>query len=59
MGTDRLQVAGAAPTSSFVSQVLQTMTQDVSGSAVLHLSDTHTVTLQGITAGHVNASLFS
>jgi Ca2+-binding RTX toxin-like protein len=58
IGTDKLQIAGAAPSSSFVAQLLQTMTQDPSGGAVLHLSPTHSVTLQGISTSEVNTTFF-
>jgi Ca2+-binding RTX toxin-like protein len=59
IGTDHLSVANAAPSSLFVGQLLQTMTQDGSGSAVLHLSPSHAVTLQGISISQVTTGFFS
>ena len=58
LGVDHLQIAGAGPASPFVAQLLQSMTQDAAGDAVLHLSGGHDVTLQGIGMTEVTMGLF-
>jgi Ca2+-binding RTX toxin-like protein len=58
LGVDHLVIAGNGPSSAFVGNLLQTMTQDGSGNAVLHLSASHTVTLQGIGETSVTTSIF-
>ena len=59
IGTDHLQIAGAAPGSASLRQLLAGATQDAGGSAVLHLSTRHQVTLQGIPVADITGSLFS
>jgi Ca2+-binding RTX toxin-like protein len=58
LGVDHLVIAGNGPASAFVGNLLQTMTQDSSGNAVLHLSASHSVTLQGIGEASVTTSIF-
>ena len=59
IGTDHLQVVGDAPGSAALSALIAGATADASGNAVLHLSATHTVTLQGIATSSLSASMFS
>jgi hypothetical protein len=58
VGKDHLAIAGAGPASALVTTILQTMTTDSAGDAVLHLSGSHTVTLQGIGQSQVTTAIF-
>ena len=58
LGTDHLVIAGESASSAFVSNLLQTMTEDAAGDAVLHLSPSHSVTLQGISESQVTSAMF-
>jgi Ca2+-binding RTX toxin-like protein len=61
IGTDHLMVtdlAGKAASGSEIAAMISGATTDGSGSAVLHLSPVHDVTLQGIGTSQLSASMF-
>lgn len=58
-GTDNLHIAGEAPGSAALASLLAGATQDAGGNAVLHLSASHSVTLQGISASQLTTTLFT
>ena len=55
---DRLQITGVTPGSGALTTLLGAVTQDAAGNAVLHLSATHDVTIQGIAPAALVGSLF-
>jgi hypothetical protein len=59
IGTDHMQVAGAAPGTTALAQIIAGATTDSSGSAVMHLSASHDVVLQGINSNSLTSALFS
>ncbi len=62
IGVNHLHVLGTNGqplTASALSGLVRTATADASGSAVLHLSDAHTLTLAGVGLKQLSASLFA
>jgi Ca2+-binding RTX toxin-like protein len=62
IGTDHLQISqstGAVLNTTQDMSLIQGATQDSSGSAVLHLSATHDVTLSGIAASQLTRAMFA
>jgi hypothetical protein len=59
IGTDIMTVAGEAPASVALAALIAGATQDTGGNAVLHLSGSHQVPLQGVAVAQVTGAIFS
>jgi hypothetical protein len=56
--SDHLSLTGSGFTPAYETGLISCASSDASGSVVLHLSAGHDVTLQGISIGQLNTSLF-